>query len=195
MISFESNLRASIILGIELMRNIQILAISGSLRSKSSNTTVLQALQKLAPETIKITLYSELPHFNPDLDQKPLPDCILSLRQQIKASDGIVISSPEYAHGVPGSLKNALDWLVSSIEFPGKPVALINTNPRAIIALASLTEILITMSAQIIEPANITLHIAGRSLDVNGIVVEPELSKSLKKSLSIFTQAILQRLP
>lgn len=198
MISFESNLRASILLGIELMRNIQILAISGSLRSKSSNTAVLQALQKLAPETTKITLYSELahlPHFNPDLDQKPLPDFILSLRQQIKASDGIVISSPEYAHGVPGSLKNALDWLVSSIEFPGKPVALINTNPRATIALVSLTEILITMSAQIIEPANITLHIAGRSLDVNGIVVEPELSKPLKKSLSIFTQAILQRLP
>ncbi|MGL5794647.1 MAG: NADPH-dependent FMN reductase [Waterburya sp.] len=179
------------------MRNIQILAISGSLRSKSSNTAVLQALQKLAPETTKITLYSELahlPHFNPDLDQKPLPDCILSLRQQIKASDGIVISSPEYAHGVPGSLKNALDWLVSSIEFPGKPVTLINTNPRATIALVSLTEILVTMSAQIIEPANVTINIAGKGLDVNGMVVEPEISTSLKKSLNIFVQAILQTL-
>jgi NAD(P)H-dependent FMN reductase len=175
------------------MRNIQILAISGSLRSKSSNTAVLQALQKLAPETIKITLYSELahlPHFNPDLDQKPLPDCILSLRQQIKASDGIVISSPEYAHGVPGSLKNALDWLVSSIEFPGKPVALINTNPRATIALASLKEILITMSAQIIEPANITLNVAGKGLDLDDMVVDPELSASFKKSLSTFVKAI-----
>ncbi|MGL6343672.1 MAG: NADPH-dependent FMN reductase [Waterburya sp.] len=175
------------------MRNIQIPAVSGSLRSKSSNTAVLQALQKLSPETTKITLYSELahlPHFNPDLDQKPLPDCILSLRQQIKACDGIVISSPEYAHGVPGSLKNALDWLVSSIEFPGKPVALINTNLRATIASASLTEILTTMSAQIIEPANITLNVAGRGLDVDDIVIDPELSASLKKSLSTFVQAI-----
>jgi chromate reductase, NAD(P)H dehydrogenase (quinone) len=175
------------------MQNIQILAISGSLRSKSSNTAVLQAAQILAPETIKITLYSELahlPHFNPDLDQEPLPNSVVSLRQQIKVSDGILISSPEYAHGVPGSLKNALDWLVSSIEFPGKPVALINTSPRSTIALASLKEILTTMSAQIVEPANITLNIAGRDLDENGIVAIPELSTSLKQSLNTFVQAI-----
>jgi chromate reductase, NAD(P)H dehydrogenase (quinone) len=175
------------------MQNIQILAISGSLRIKSSNTTVLQAAKILAPEAVNIKLYSELtnlPHFNPDLDQEPLPDSIISLRQQIKLSDGVLISSPEYAHGVPGSLKNALDWLVSSIEFPGKPVALINTNPRATIALASLQEILTTMSAQIVEPANITLNIAGRDLDKNDIVGNSELSTSLKKSLGIFVQAI-----
>jgi len=62
------------------------------------------------------------------------------LDQQIKLSDVILISSPEYAHGVPGSLKNALDWLVSSTEFPGKLVVLINTNPRATIALKSLKD-------------------------------------------------------
>ena len=175
------------------MQNLKLLAISGSLRAKSSNTAVLQAAKILAPAEVDITFYSELanlPHFNPDLDREPFPKAVISQPQQIKSSDGILISSPEYAHGVPGSLKNALDWLVSTVEFPGKFVALINTNPRATIALASLTEILLTMSAQIIEPASITLNIAGRGLDTAGIVAEPELSASLKKAMVIFSQAV-----
>lgn len=177
------------------MENLQILAISGSLRAKSANTFVLQAASILAPANIKIMPYSELvdlPHFNPDLDCEPLPDTVVSLRQQIKVSDGIIVSSPEYAHGVPGSLKNALDWLVSSIEFPGKPVALINTNPRATIALNSLKEILTTMSAQIVEPANLTLNIAGRGLDVEGIVTDKELSKALKAAIALFADKIIK---
>ena len=175
------------------MKNIQLLAISGSLRAKSSNKAVLQAAKMLAPATTEITLYSELadlPHFNPDLDIEPFPDVVVTLRQQIKSSDGIWISSPEYAHGVPGSLKNALDWLVSSTEFPGKPVALINTNPRATIALASLTEILNTMSARIIEPANITLDIAGKGLDAKAIAADGELSASLTRAIASWRSAL-----
>ncbi|NJK56600.1 MAG: NAD(P)H-dependent oxidoreductase [Pleurocapsa sp. SU_5_0] len=175
------------------MKNLQILAISGSLRAKSSNTAVLQAASILAPAEIEIILYSglaNLPHFNPDLDCEPLPKEVISLRQQIKSSDAIIISSPEYAHGVPGSFKNALDWLVSSTEFPGKPIALINTNPRATIALSSLTEILVTMSAQIIKPANLTLDLAGKSLDAAGIVADKELAKSLNRAIALLIEAI-----
>lgn len=175
------------------MNNIQILALSGSLRAVSSNTAVIIAAKRLAPATTNITLYSQLanlPHFNPDLDREPLPNTVITLRQQIKISDGIIISSPEYAHGVPGSLKNALDWLVSSVEFHRKPVALINTNPRATIASASLREILTTMSAKIIEPANITLDIAGRSLNTESIIADQELSASLKQAIAIFVRAI-----
>lgn len=171
------------------MKTMRLLAISGSLRANSSNTFVLQAAKILAPVFVDVTLYldlSKLPHFNPDLDREPLPDIITSLKQQVKDSDGILISSPEYAHGVPGSLKNALDWLVSSVEFPGKPIVLINTNPRATIALASLHETLTTMSAHIVESNNITLAIAGRGLDVQGIVADPELSASLSKAIASF---------
>jgi NAD(P)H-dependent FMN reductase len=173
---------------------MQILAISGSLRTKSSNSAVLQAASILAPEQIEIIMYSRLanlPHFNPDLDCEPLPNEVIFLRQQIKSSDAIMISSPEYAHGVPGSLKNALDWLVSSTEFPGKLVALINTNSRATIALNSLTEILVTMSAQIIEPANL-INLAGRGLNAEGIVADEELSKSLSKAIALLVAAIVE---
>lgn len=177
------------------MNNLRILAISGSLRAKSSNTAVLQAASILAPSNIKIELYSglaNLPHFNPDLDCEPMPNEVVSLRRQLKFSDGVIISSPEYAHGVPGSLKNALDWLVSSTEFPGKPVALINTNPRATIALSSLTEILVTMTAQIIKPANLTIHLASRGLSAEEIVADTELSKSLSKVIALLEDAIVK---
>lgn len=176
-----------------MMNNIQILGISGSLRAVSSNTNIIIAAKILAPPKIEITLYSELanlPYFNPDLDREPLPNTVTFLRKQIKASDGIIISSPEYAHGVPGSLKNALDWLVSSVEFHQKPVALINTNPRATIALASLREILTTMSAKIIEPASITLDIAGKSLSQEELIDDRLLADSLKQAIAIFGRAI-----
>jgi chromate reductase, NAD(P)H dehydrogenase (quinone) len=175
------------------MIKLQILGISGSLRAISSNTAVLEAAAKLAPNNIQITLYqglADLPHFNPDCDRDPLPDPVIALRQAIKDSDGLLISSPEYAHGVPGSLKNALDWLVSSVEFPGKPVALINTSPRATIALASLTEILTVMSAKIVEEANVTLPIAGSGLDAVGIASDAEISSSLKLAIEKFAQKI-----
>src|SRR6266496_3093591 len=111
----------------------RILAISGSLRRFSSNTTLLEAAARLAPPGVEITLYdglAELPHFNPDLEGSE-PATVVNFRARIKGSDGVLISSPEYAHGVPGALKNALDWIVGSLEFPGKPVALINISPRS----------------------------------------------------------------
>jgi len=99
------------------MNNIHLLAISGSLRAHSSNTETLRALTLLAPPEVTITPFdglAALPHFNPDHDVEgmALPEAVQSLRAQIEAADGIVISSPEYAHGVPGSLKNALDWSI-----------------------------------------------------------------------------------
>src|SRR5215469_4982365 len=139
---------------------MRILAISGSLRAKSSNTAVLTAAARLAPPGTEIVLYdglADLPHFNPDLDTEDPPAPVLALRRAIGHCDGLLISSPEYARGVAGALKNALDWLVSSLEFPEKPVALINASPRSTHADAQLRLILATMSARLIEAASITL--------------------------------------
>ena len=139
--------------------DMRILAISGSLRSTSSNTTVLRAAQILAPPGVEVVLYENLgvlPHFNPDLDGDEPPQPVLELRSEVGLADGLLISSPEYAHGVPGSLKNALDWLVASVEFPNKAVGLLNTSPRSTHALSQLTEILTTMSARLIPEASPT---------------------------------------
>src|SRR5689334_7742067 len=112
---------------------IRIIAISGSLRSQSSNTTILKAATMLAPDGVSISLYEGLgmlPHFNPELEGAEGP-AVLDFRRRIRESDGVLISSPEYAHGVPGSLKNALDWIVGTGELVDKPVALINASPSS----------------------------------------------------------------
>ncbi|MDF5726788.1 MAG: NAD(P)H-dependent oxidoreductase, partial [Rhizonema sp. PD38] len=85
---------------------------------------------------------------------------------------GLVISSPEYAHGIPGVLKNALDWLVSGEEFIGKPIALFNASPRAIYATASLTEIVTTMAGRIVPEACLTISLLGKNLDAAGIFAQ-----------------------
>lgn len=172
---------------------MRILAISGSLRSTSSNTAVLRAARTLAPAGVDVILYGNmaaLPHFNPDLDGDKPPKAVLELRSEIGLADGLLISSPEYAHGVPGCLKNALDWLVASVEFPGKAVALLNTSPRATHAQAQLTEILVTMAARLIPEASVTLEIPVQIEDGAAFAPSPEVSRTLRSALSTLARAI-----
>jgi chromate reductase, NAD(P)H dehydrogenase (quinone) len=173
-------------------KTINILAISGSLRQTSSNTTLLHAAIELAPAHTEIKLYSklnDLPHFNPDLENTNIP-VVTDLQTQIKWADGLLISTPEYAHGIPGVLKNALDWLVSSEDFMGKPIAIFNTSPRATHAQASLIEIVTTMAGRVIPEASITIPLMGKKLDTAGIVADPELSQKLHKAIEIFRNVI-----
>ena len=108
----------------------------------------------------------------------------------IKKSDGLIIASPEYAHGVSGPMKNDLDWLVSSVEFPDKLIMLINTSPRASHAQESLREILTTMSGIVVEKASVSIPLLSSQLDVSGIIEDKELSNSLKAGLNIFCTEI-----
>jgi chromate reductase len=172
---------------------IRLLAISGSLRAVSVNTAVLRAAATLAPVGTEIFLYpgiADLPAFNPDLDSDDPPDVVKALRHEVGLADGLLISSPEYARGVPGSLKNVLDWLVSSHEFPGKPIALIQTSPRSVDAPAQLRLILTTMSARLIDEASLTLPLLGRSLDAKEIVADASLAAPLRGALKAFVEAI-----
>lgn len=109
----------------------KVLAISGSTRQKSSNLHLIGAISVLSTDSCYIDIYeglSRLPHFNPDLDDAHVPQEVSEFRQKVKGADGILICTPEYAMGVPGTLKNALDWTVSSMEFSKKPVALITAS-------------------------------------------------------------------
>src|SRR5579859_4480587 len=114
---------------------MQFLAISGGLRAASTNTSLLRAAAVLAPEDVTIKLYDglgDLPHFNPDLDTELPPLAVARFRLRLRNAAGVIISTPEYAHGVQGVLKNALDWLVASGELYEKPVAIFSASPRQI---------------------------------------------------------------
>ena len=171
---------------------IHLLAISGSLRAVSSNTALLRAAIALAPPGVEIRLYEglgDLPHFNPDLEADE-PPAVTDLRARVRWADGLLISSPEYAHGVPGAMKNALDWLVGGDEFIYKPVALLNASPRSHHAQDSLAETVTTMSGRLVREASVAIPLLGTRLDEAGIVASPELAELLRSAILAFAQAI-----
>jgi NAD(P)H-dependent FMN reductase len=170
---------------------MKILAMSGSLRSASLNTALLKAVAKLAPEDISIQLFEnmgDLPLFNPDLEETPQP-IVENLLAQLLAADAVLIASPEYAHGVTGVMKNALDWMVSRPGFVDKPVALLNASPRAVHAHAALAEILTTMSARIVKEASITVPLQAVH-DEAAIIVDPEISSSVIQALQVLQSTV-----
>ncbi len=174
---------------------IRLLAISGSLRAVSSNTALLRAAAALAPPGIEIPLYpglGELPHFNPDLEGKE-PQVVKDFGAQVGAADGLIISTPEYAHGMPGVLKNALDWLVGGFDFINKPVALFNASPRSTYALASLTDVVTIMSGRIVAEASITVPIRELQLDEAGIVAHAEVASTIRHALAAFAAATVKQ--
>jgi chromate reductase len=171
---------------------MRFLAISGSLRSASSNTGILQAIASVSPAGVEIVLFRglvEIPAFNPDLDFEPGPPPVEFFRNELRRSQAVLISTPEYAHGLPGSLKNALDWMVRSGELYEKPVALINPSPRSTFAQAALTEVLNTMSARIIQEACVTLHLSG-PLTPLGILADAHLSGMLRSSVEALLRSV-----
>ncbi len=181
---------------------MRLLAISGSLRAVSSNTTLLHAAAMLAPEGVEIVMYhglAELPHFNPDLDttldDPNLPGSVRELRAEVGRADAILISSPEYAHGVPGSMKNALDWLVGSSEFPGKVVALLNASPRSTHAQASLAETLRTMSAHLVDGSPFPIPMSGRKVDAAAATADHDISTAIRSALEATIDAIVSQRP
>jgi chromate reductase len=172
----------------------RILAISGCLRRASLNTLVLRAAAQLAPPAVRIYLYrdlADLPLFNPDLEEH-LPYAVAHLRRCVHDCEGILIASPEYAHGVSGVMKNALDWLVGGTEFVGKPVALVNVSPRATRAHAALAETITVMSGQLVEETCATIPLLGSSFDVAGIIADPHTSGRIRDCLGVFQSAILR---
>src|SRR5262245_5338451 len=156
---------------------MRLLALSGSLRATSSNAAIVRAVARIAP--VCAFDIASLPHFSPDLDVEPLPAPVGALRAAVGAHDALVIATPEYAHGMPGALKNALDWLVSATEPIHKPVLLISASPSgAAHAHAQLLEVLRTMSMRVVDGG---AHVFSRAkLDTSGEVSDAALLDAIR---------------
>jgi NAD(P)H-dependent FMN reductase len=136
-------------------------------------------LPRLASPEIHVRVFdglARLPLFNPDLEAQA-PEPARALRDAIGSCDAVLIASPEYAHGITGTLKNALDWLVSFEGFVGKRVAIFNASPRSVHADASLREILVTMSAHLVEDACLALPLRSTGVTERGIVDSDHASR------------------
>lgn len=171
---------------------LKLLALCGSLRRASLNAMLLRATQRLAAQNIHISLYpslGDLPLFNPDIEHTE-SDAVIRLRDAILSSDGLIIASPEYARGVSGVMKNALDWMVGNESFINKPIMLLNASPRAHHALDAMRLTLRTMSANVIDEAHVAVQIMGTKLDEEGILNDAGIAQSLRKAIEVFGTVI-----
>lgn len=163
---------------------MKILALCGSLRAQSSNRSVLLAAQKIVAGETQIVFLEigDLPHFNPDLDGETSPEKVAEFRAQLNAADGVLMSTPEYAHGLPGTFKNALDWTVSSGEWMEKPTLILKTS-RSHFAHDSLVEILTTIMAKISVCA---IELSGNKMDAAAMLGDEKIAATLRAALDDF---------
>lgn len=173
---------------------LQIVALPGSLRLGSVNRALLQAAQLVAPCGITVRLFDgigALPLFSPDLESA-IPPGPAELRAILVSSDAILIACPEYAHGVPGAFKNALDWVVGCADLLSKPVGLLNAALRAEHAQAALSEIIATMNHQLIPEACLRIPIS-KDMDAQAIARNELLATRLSSALSALAAASSRR--
>jgi chromate reductase len=174
---------------------VHVLTVSGSLRAGSSNATLLAAAALLAPEGMRVSACDALaaiPAFSPDIEEGsgPVPNAVVHWRTALAGADAVLISSPEYAHGVPGALKNALDWVVGSGELVGKPVGLLSASAASRFAHPQLAEILTVMSAVLIPEATLVIDTPRRGNDATQLVRDPAIAPALRSAMAGLAAAV-----
>jgi chromate reductase, NAD(P)H dehydrogenase (quinone) len=166
---------------------MRVLGISGSLRRDSFNTALLQAAAERLPGGVEFVAFerlAEIPAYDADLEQVETPDAVAELREQMRAADAVLISTPEYNHSIPGALKNALDWLsrpFASNPLRYKPVAVIGASSGmfgAVWAQAELRKVLGAIGARITE-GEVAVGNAGERFDDKGRLNEPNLEQEV----------------
>ncbi len=174
---------------------VNILAISGSLRLASTNSRLLAAAGQLwaVHGRFHVTgAVASLPLFSPDLD--PEQDAnVVAWASEVRAADGLVISTPEYARGYPGALKNALDWLVGGDAFVAKPYCFLHASSRARVSHETLATVLDTMSGIHVRAADRTVPLLGTDRSVADIVADPQAAAAITELLATLVADIGSR--
>jgi len=159
----------------------KLLAISGSSRKNSSNGIIIKYITSRLDSDFVVDVFDsidQLPHFNPDRDQSDPPAIIEDFRSRIKEAEAILICTPEYVFSLPGTLKNALDWTVSSVVFKGKEMFVIVAAASGLKAMESLQLILTTLEAKVDHTAQLTIPgIRGKINQFGTITDQDTISK------------------
>ncbi|WP_245440989.1 NADPH-dependent FMN reductase [Mesorhizobium sanjuanii] len=165
-----------------------------NLRAVSTNSALIAALAQNAPPGCRVTVYDglgRLPIFNPDDEGEQTPAEALALIDAVSDADDVIVSCPEYAHGVPGGLKNTLDWLVSRDAAVGKSAMLVHASPRSLFARAALAEIMRTMSFALYEDVALEIPLLGKKPpEVEKILAEPANRRAMRETVQVFADCI-----
>jgi chromate reductase len=166
------------------MSRKKVLAICGSTRAQSANLSIIQHLADSISNELEIQMYGELsmlPHFNPDLDREGPPQIVRELRTKISDADGVLICAPEYVFSLPGALKNAIEWCVSTTVFSEKPVALITASASGVKAHESLQLIMKTVGADLRPETQLLIQGAKGKVDSEGNIIDAVTAEQLKE--------------
>lgn len=178
------------------MTKKKILAICGSTRTTSSNLNLIRAIIDLTQEKFQISIFeglADIPHFNPDRDNETPPEEVKSFRNQLKGADGILICTPEYAMGVPGTLKNAIDWTVSSCEFSHKPVALITASSLGENGHESLMKTLRIIESKITDQTQHVISYVKTKVSRDNKITDATTLRHVEKLIEAFDELIDQK--
>ncbi len=162
----------------------KVLAICGSTRQQSVNHRFIKAIAAMGNAYFKVLLFdglATLPHFNPDENKEQVAVSVARFRQLLKEADGVLICTPEYAHGVPGTLKNAIDWTVSTNEFSGKPTMLVTAATDGSFAHKALLETLRVIEAKDIEQHQLLIQFAATKIDSENNITDEPLKAGLQQ--------------
>ncbi|MCO6007336.1 NAD(P)H-dependent oxidoreductase [Actinoallomurus purpureus] len=178
---------------------ITVLTVSGSLRAGSTNSAVLRTASVVSPPAATVRPFAgmaDLPHFNPDDDRDPLPPAVAGLRGAVGAADALLLCTPEYAGGLPGSFKNLLDWTIGGGEMYGKPVAWLNVSSSAAPtggagAHDSLRTVLGYAGSVIVETACARIPLSRNHVGQDGLIADPAVQDAITDSLTALTAAVV----
>lgn len=180
-------------------KSYNIYTIVGSLRDKSYNQALMKSFKDSAPKDFIVTPglnLNELPFFNPDVDDVDNPIAsVEAFRNSIIKADCVVIFSPEYAHNIPGILKNALDWIVASGELVDKPVVVTNTSTTHLggnKAHDSLKNLVKILSADLLEDASFTVDSAFHKFNESGLLIDEAIAQKLNSVFEIVRNHIVK---
>lgn len=168
---------------------MNVLAICGSIRDTSSNFNLLKAAETSFPKETSWNyfLIQELPFFDPDLQfDSSLPNSVQSIRSLAAKADYIIISTPEYAHGIPGILKNALEWLVCEETLKKKVVIIIGSPGGGTFVKDYLAETLRTMDLLPAEDRTLVVTTARSAFAPDGSITDKDLEATMSKFVKGF---------
>ncbi|MEP6903543.1 MAG: NADPH-dependent FMN reductase [Actinomycetota bacterium] len=170
-----------------------VLAISGSTKTNSTNELLLKFIANRYGESLNFEIFArlaELPHFNSDLDNENPPEAVKAFRELIEKADGVIISTPEYVFSLPGSLKNALEWTVSTIIFSDKPAAFVIAAASGEKAFESLDLILKTIGAKVGEHSKLIIKAAKGKLNSEGEITDQAALQEIDRLMKAFVKTI-----
>ena len=176
----------------------KILAISGSTRKNATNHRLLKAIAEISNDNFDIVFFEELsliPAFNPDEDDENVAKEVTRFRNLISQSDGVIICTPEYAHGVPGTLKNAIDWTVGSSEFSHKPTLLITASTDGKYGHAALLETLRVIEAKNIDELQLLIPFASTKINGENSITDHQTLESVNMILNKFENTMNDSTP